>query len=327
MSQRLITPFIALGLAFLVWLYTHSRNQEVLDRYQVPVELHLDPAQADLYELEVNGPGQVAVTFMGPSSRIREVRDLLQHGEVRFRRTLRVPEGRLGESHYTENLQLDAAELPLPPGLQAVIPGWRERITVTLRRLVEKPLQVELKHTGGDRIEDVVLEPNTVLVRGPRDVLDRAVSIPTELYLVPHKPHSTETLVKDPADLVPVVTWLGGHRVHVSPAEVSVRFVLRPGEKVHELAKVPVRFLCPAGFPYQTRLARPGDGELTLKVQGPAARQPPAVVAYVDLCARQLGPGRYENEPVQVRLPEGFRLAQEPPRLSWFEVVRPGAVR
>ena len=66
MLDRVTTAFIAVGLAFLVWMYTRSRDEEVLDNYQVPVDVQVAPAQAELYELELSGPEQVPVSFSGP---------------------------------------------------------------------------------------------------------------------------------------------------------------------------------------------------------------------------------------------------------------------
>src|SRR5438093_6701432 len=82
MFDRLVSALVALSLALLVWLYLRSRDQELLDNVPIPVQVSLAPGQADHYEVEVSGPCQVPVSFLGPPSRIRELRGLLQRGEL-----------------------------------------------------------------------------------------------------------------------------------------------------------------------------------------------------------------------------------------------------
>src|SRR5438552_18437649 len=84
MLDRITSALVALSLAFLVWLYVRSRDQETLDNVAVPVQIAVASAQADHYELEINGPSQVPVSFTGPPSRIRELRAMLQRGELQI---------------------------------------------------------------------------------------------------------------------------------------------------------------------------------------------------------------------------------------------------
>ncbi len=327
MSDRILTPVIALGLAFLVWMYTRSRNQEILDRYEVPVELELAAGQADWYDLEIKDRPLIPVSFSGPPSRIRELRGLLQQGRVRIQRTLTIPEDRLEEARFTEVLRFDAAELPTLPGVQAMIVENQNRVGVTLRRIVEKRLPVRLNHTAGDRVEQVIVEPSTVLVRGAKETLDRIEFIETQLYTVPSNAGTTEPRVMDAAELIQVNREIQGRPVRVEPQQVAVRYTLKPRQKLHELADVPVQFLCPPNFPYRPQFRSEREGRIALKVLGPATDEKPAVSAYVDLTARKFGPGLHPEEPLRVQLPPGYKLAQEPPRLASFlltPVEQPG---
>ena len=73
-DRYVITPIIALGLAFLVWVYLRSRDQEV-QSYPIPVEISLDAQQTDRYSFESKPQGQtVRVKFYGLPSRLREVK-------------------------------------------------------------------------------------------------------------------------------------------------------------------------------------------------------------------------------------------------------------
>src|SRR6516162_9707672 len=81
-SDRCISAGVALVLGFLVWLYARSRDQEMMDNVPIPVQIALAPGQGDNYDVEVTGPAQVVASFAGPPSRMRELRSLIQHGEL-----------------------------------------------------------------------------------------------------------------------------------------------------------------------------------------------------------------------------------------------------
>ncbi len=321
MSDRILTPVIAIGLAFLVWMYTRSRNQENLDRYEVPVELELAAGQADWYELEIKDRPLIPVSFSGPPSRIRELRGLLQQGRIRIQRTISVPDDRLEETRFTEVLRFDAREVPALPGVEAMIVENQNRLAITLRRTIEKKLPVRLNHTAGDRVEQVIVEPATVLVRGPKEILDRQEFIETQLYTVPSDLGTTEPRVLETPEQIKLAKEIAGRPVRIEPEQVSVRFTVRPRQKLHELTDVPVHFLCPPTFAYRAQFRSEREGRIALKVLGPATDEKPAVYAYVDLTARKFGPGLHAEEPLRIQLPPGYKLAQEPPRLASFQLT------
>src|SRR5438034_3530301 len=98
---------IAVSLAFLIWLYTHSRSQNSVDHVQIPVQIQLAPSQRDQYILETPGPQKIDVSFSGPSMRVRELRRKIQRGVVQASLTLTVPEERLNESTFSEILRVE----------------------------------------------------------------------------------------------------------------------------------------------------------------------------------------------------------------------------
>lgn len=57
---------VSVCLAFLVWLYSHSRAGDSTDFVQVPVQLQLPPGQRDQFAIESPGPTRVNVMFTGP---------------------------------------------------------------------------------------------------------------------------------------------------------------------------------------------------------------------------------------------------------------------
>src|SRR4051812_19602846 len=104
MIDRMLSGLVALSLALLVWLYARSRDQEILDNVPIPVHVNLAASQADQYSLDLNGASQVMVSFSGPPARIRELRGILQRGELHVEYTLTVPEDRLHESRYSDTI-------------------------------------------------------------------------------------------------------------------------------------------------------------------------------------------------------------------------------
>jgi hypothetical protein len=318
MLDRLISTAVAVSLALLVWLYARSRDQEILDNVQLPVQITLAPGQADLYNLEVAGPSQVPVSFAGPPARVRELRGMLQRNELHVDVTLTVPEDRLHEGRYADTVVVEAADVHAPPGVTALVAEGRNRIPVTLHRLVERRLPVHFDHAGEDAAAAAaaVLEPPTVLVRGPQEVLDRARTIPTLPAELPTRRAGTSP--KAPAvGRVALVQQLEGRPVRVEPKYVSVR-VPAATRKDYPAIEVPVHFLCPANFHLRPEFTGgERSGRITLRLRGPVQDEPPQVYAYVDLTHDKFLSG-LNNEPLRLQLPKDFQLMDEAPRTFSF---------
>src|SRR5581483_8183533 len=180
MVDRVFSAAVALSLALLVWLYARSRDQEILDNVPVPAQVTLAATQADNYSLEVTGNGQVLVSFSGSPARIRELRSILQRGELHALLTYAVADDRLGESRLADTLAVESSDIHAPPGVTAMPVEGRNRVPITLHRLVERRLPVRLDHGPEEAGVTVELEPAAVLVRGPQEVLDRARDLPTQ---------------------------------------------------------------------------------------------------------------------------------------------------
>src|SRR4051794_29404581 len=73
---------VSVCLAFLVWLYSHSRAGDSTDFVQVPVQIQLPVGQRDQFAVESQGPTRVDVMFTGPYARIRDLRRKIQRGAV-----------------------------------------------------------------------------------------------------------------------------------------------------------------------------------------------------------------------------------------------------
>jgi hypothetical protein len=320
MADRFLSLVVALGLAILVWLYARSRDQEVLDNVPIPVEITLAQGQVDQYDLAINGPLQVPVSFRGPPSRLRELRNMLQSGGVRVAVTVAVPADRQNESRYVETMRIDAADVHAPAGVTPLVVEGRNHIPVTLHRIVERRLPVRLEPAPDERVSQVILEPARVRVRGPQDILDRARAIPTEPFLVPPVNETAAGQEMEHKGTICLVQEMGGRPVRCFPAAVSVQLKIGPRQKLYEVADVPVHFLCPPNFALRPRFLDERCSKISVRVWGPLADEPPHIVAFVDLTGRNLEPGLYADEPLRLQLPQETQLAQSPPRSAMFQL-------
>lgn len=321
MIDRLITLLISVALAFLVWLYASSRDQENLDNVPIPVRISLTPAQVDHYDLEVNGPSQVAVSFSGPPSRMRELRGLLQRGLLTVDVQLAVPEERQTEGRYLDTVLVTPADMRTPPGVSAVVVEGRNRIPVTLRRLVERRLPVRLDCPTDDRIARVTLDPSMVVVRGPHDVLDQLRSLSTQPFYLPNSGDTPPGKGAVASGTVPLLKEVGGRPVQTVPESVRARIQLKPQQKLFTLTDVPVQFLCPSSCGMRPKfVGGERSGKVTVHVQGPVTDDPPSILVFIDLTRRKFTPGLYADEPLQLQLPKDYQIAQTPPRSAAFEL-------
>ncbi|MGH7226262.1 MAG: hypothetical protein ACRELF_23850 [Gemmataceae bacterium] len=315
MFDRMLSSVVALSLALLVWLYARSRDQEVLDNVLVPVQVTLAPEQAEHYHLDVTGPSHVMVSFTGSPLRIRELQGMLQHNELQIPLTFSVPAEHLNEARYNDSLLVESSDVHTPPGVTAIMVEGRNHISLTLHRLIERRLPVRFDAVKDESAGALVLEPATVLVRGPQEVLDRLRAISTQPSELPGRssagPASRRT--------APLVQEVEGRPIQAMPSRVSV---WRPSQarKIYELPELPVHFLCPMDFPLRPKFFGERADRISLRLRGPARDDPPKVYAFVDLTQGSFPLGRY-HEPVQIQLPKDFELVQEPPRGVSFQLV------
>jgi hypothetical protein len=309
---------VAVSLALLVWLYARSREQDVLDNVTVPVQVSVAPHQADNYNLELTGPAQVVVSFSGPPARVRELQGMLQRKELHVTKIITVPAARLNENRYSDAIVVEPGDLNAPLGVTSILNEGKSRLPFTLHRLIEKRLPVRFDCVREGPTGPILLDPPTVLVRGPREVLDRAAFLRTQPSELPSRPlHAPPSYVA--VGRATLVKELEGRPVHVTPPWVQVRV---PGQsrKQYELTDIPVQFLCPAGFPLKPKFIDERSGKVTLKLAGPAQDEPPKVYAFIDLTRGKFASG-LNHEPLQLQLPRDFQLAQDAPRVVAFELL------
>jgi hypothetical protein len=315
MFDRMLSVVVALSLALLVWLYARSRDQEVLDNVPVPVQVALAPEQADHYRLELTGPNHVMVSFTGSPLRIRELQSMLQHNDLQVLLTFTVPAEHLHESHYNDSILVESSDVHTPPGVTAMTVEGRNHVSLILHRLVARRLPVRFESVGEEAVGPLVVEPATVLVRGPQEVLDHVRTISTQPSEWPTRSPAPGSFAR-----VPLVQEMEGRPIETTPNRVTVRMPVQ-ARKVYELPEVPVHFLCPVDFPLRPKFFGERAGRIGLRVRGPARDEQPKVHAFVDLIQGHCSsPGRY-HEPIQLQLPKDFELAQELPRGVSFQLV------
>lgn len=307
---------VALSLALLVWIYTRSREESSLDHIEVPVKMSLAPGMAGKYELQVNGASRIPMSFTGPPSRIRELRRNIQRGQLHVTVQVAVPEENSNENTYHDVVRIEPERVPVPPGVVTVIAEGHNSIRYTLHRLAERHLPVQLDYTGELKISQIKLDPPTVLVRGPKDVLDRARAISTQPHNItlPADAAARNAFLEGQASLV---RELDGRPVQTTPSSITFRYKVHSPKKTYTLTDVPVRFLCPADFAWLPRFADPKMSKVTLKVRGPAGEEPPSVTAFLDLSGADLCSGR-NVLPLRIHVAPEFQLVNEPPRLIAF---------
>jgi len=312
---------VSICLAFLLWMYVHNRARNTIDRVAVPVQIQLASHQRDYFHLETAEARTVQASFSGPNARIREIRRKLLHGELKALVTLTVPEDKKAEAMFSETLRIGDDTIEVPASVKVEIAN--ETVPVTVHRLSERLLPVKLEFTGDARVSQIKIEPASVLVRGPKTVLDRASFVPTQPFAVQIRESSPTE--ENPKEKVNLVTELDGRPIQTSPAMVHFRCRAVPKQKTYELVDVPIHFLHPKECVWKPRFAAEKDGKTTLKLIGPVTEQAPPVLAFIDLTRGNLARGR-NLEPLRLQLPKDFELAQPTAQLVSFyldEVERP----
>jgi len=333
-DRYIVTPVIALGLAFLIWVYLRSRDQEV-QVYSIPVEISIAAEQADRYVFDSRPDTKLRVKFYGLPARLRTVKDMVELGELVLRKVVRVPpevDQRL-DNEYQEVLQLDASTIlaALPLGVHAEINPAEGRIPVGLKRIVVKTLvlQHNVLPIGSQYMLDgaPVLTPSTVTVRGPKSVLDEVSKLVLDPWQ-PTPPGGLDVTKEGSIELssrLRVPTKIGAATVTVTPETVDLRVKVKAALQVYELTDVPIHFLCPADFPFRPQFPAESHSTCKLRVRGPANKTPEAR-AYIDLPAlaqqQQLKHGIYPDVVISVDLPNGYFLVGDPPKLSAFKLVQ-----
>jgi hypothetical protein len=321
--QVVLEMLISVCLASLVWMYIHSRARHTIERVCIPVQVQLAAHQQEEFVLEASESRSVTASFSGPNSRIREVRRRLQRGKLQAVATLTIPPERKNEAMFREMVRIDEDSVTAPAGVKVEIS--EENLPVTVHRLAERTLPVQLECTGEAHVSKIAIEPSAVRVRGPKVVLDRASVLPTQPYAVRVNGDLLPAAEANVRDQVALVSELEGRPIQTELNLVKFRCRAVPLQRTYQLSNVPVRFLCPKDCPWRPRFEHEQAGKVALKLIGPVTEQPPPVVAFVDLTTGNLTRGK-NFLPVRLQLPKDFQLVEPTTVWAWCyleEIDRP----
>lgn len=312
--QVLLELLVSICLAALVWLYTHNRAHTTIDQVPVPVQVQLAPHQRDLFLLEMP-ESSVLVSFTGTQARLREIRRKLQRGLLKANVTLTVPEAKKNEAMFTQTVRIDEDAIAVPPGVKVEVAEGS--VEVSVQRLSERTLPVKLECAGDALLSQIKIEPASVLVRGPKAVLDHASYLSTKPYAVQINPDAQNASATEVRDQVGLITELDGRPVAANPPTVQFRLKASPKLRTYDLVDVPIHFLCPKDSPWRPHFGSERDSKITLRLIGPAIETTPPVCAFVDLTSGNLARGR-NLTPLRLQLPKDFQLVEPAIPLATF---------
>lgn len=322
MLDRLISGLLALGLASMIWLQTRNRDVEILSSVNIPCEISLPEMYKDEIVLSFSGKPFVTASFQAQPRKMRELDILLRQDDFKIRLEIAITPERLQENSWEETLVVESDSVPVRiPGVTITMDDRKNRIRYTATRMATRELPVRLVTSLGVPVTDIVLDPPTAMVRGPREVLQNALFIPTKPISADAAPGTAFPF----PPRVPLVEEMENKKVTASPATVGVRQPAKP-LKTYEIADIPVHFLCPPGFALKPRFNNDRDSKITIRVRGPVQDQPPGVYALVDLTKARALAG-LTTESVQVLLPPEFSLEQDLPRKVGIELVAEGQTK
>ena len=172
MIDRILSALVALSLALLVWLYARSRDQEILDNVTLPCRSAWPRTTPIITAWKSADPARP--WYRSAARRTASANCAARSNATNCTSTsvLTVPEEHRNESRYSDTVHIDASDVPAPPGVTPIVAEGRNRIPVTVRRMVTRPLPVRFDALQEDPAGPVVLDPPVVLVTGPQEVLD-----------------------------------------------------------------------------------------------------------------------------------------------------------
>lgn len=106
--------------------------------------------------------------------------------------------------------------------------------------------------------------PPSVTVRGPKEVLQNAIFIPTQAAPVDSRPGSP---LRFPSR-VPIAQEIDGKQVVSTPPFVGIRQPARP-QKTYEITDVSVAFLCSPNLGLKPRFINDRDAKVSVRVADP----------------------------------------------------------
>lgn len=291
---KLVSLILAIGF----WFYVVGEESIEFTK-TIPIEIL---APNEKLSIVKSSTSFLEVTFQSP----RHLFSALSSANITARHKIQGAE-KAGE--YSFNVQSSDFLLPAPEiRITKIFPSY---ITVTLDEVIVKKLAIKEDLMGdpafGYRVDEksIDLDPNAVLVEGPKAALEKMDTIKTEPIQLVGRVRSFRRTVRIHQGLDLKVVGDG-------ITEVQVTIIPEVTEK--ELKNVPVK---PLGIPSRDHLAELKSSDIPLILAGPRAVleqvAPQDILAYVEV--DDLKEGIYEV-PVKLILPRDVILKGDPPAVS-----------
>lgn len=295
LTDNLGLKVVSLVLAVIIWFYAAG---EGLEQITLRVPLQIEPPKQDV--TVVKGAQQtLRVVFLAP----RNLINILSSKEITAYHKIE-PGVKLGEYSF----KVSPEDFHLPPGdirIQEIYPPVQ---SIILDEVVYKRLKVKPNVQGEPAVgfslneSEILVDPNAVLIQGPRSKLEKIDTIETEAIDVVGRIRSFRRKVKlaFTSDIRPVST---------ESVDIYVPLIEQFSSKSFE--NIPVRVL---GVPEKTLSIYLDPTKVTMNLKGPLrlleGLKPENIMAYVEVTG--LKKGNYDL-PLKVYFPADISLKGESP--------------
>ena len=298
LTQNWGLKLVSLILAIGFWFYVVGEESVEFTK-TIPIEII---APNDKLSIVKSSNSFLEATFQSP----RHLFSALSSANITARHKVQGAE-KAGE--YSFNVQSSDFSLPSPEiRITKIFPPY---VTVTLDEVIIKKLPIKVDLTGepafGYRVDEktIDLDPNAVLVEGPKTSLEKMDDIKTEPIQLVGRVRSFRRTVR-------IHQGLELKLVGDGISEVQIPIVPEVIEK--ELKDIPVKAL---GVPSDDHQAKLKEGDIPITVKGPRAVldqvSPADILAYVDVDGLKVGT---YDVPVKFILPRDVILKGDPPAVS-----------
>ena len=300
---KLISLFLAIGL----WYYAVGEEGIEVTR-TVPIEITLKNPQMSILKTSAN---VVRVTFIAPRA---VVSSLASDPKIVALHEI----GNEAKSAGEYSFRVEPREISVNSPQVRIAGINPEIITVTIDELLVQKLKVAPNFAGepafGYKVieAEMQLNPNAVLIEGPKGVLEKMESVPTEKIDLVGRVRSFRRTVELalPQNLKPL-----------SEALIDVYIPIREESEEREFKDIPVKVLDNSTEP---RRITTEPSQVTFVLKGTktqiAQMKPETLLIYADVSA--LGDGDHEV-PLQMVLPDGVGPKDEKP-LTVKALIRKG---
>jgi len=282
---------VALVLAIGLWFYAVGEESVEIER-TVPLEVHVQNKQMSILKSSVK---KVRVKLVAPRTRISEIASK----DIQAKHTIGAEVKTAGDYSF----RLEAREIRVPSPDIRVLEISPSVIVVTLDEVIVQKLLVSPTFVGepayGYKVkeDEIRIDPNALLVEGPKGQLEKMDAIPTERIDLVGRIRSFRRTVK--MDLPEGIRPLSEAMI-----DILIPIKEESGEKAFE--NIPVKIL---QIPGQSVLYDISELTINIVLKGSQAAlekiTEDKILAYLDLSA--LKPGETEGV-VQLQVPEGVSV-------------------